>query len=166
MIAANTEGQQSLTHLLKGVFAYAYSGYHAELPSVALLRNAPRIGSYLERTRPATGVAPQRGWEFYDEIDGYVLVDYVGWIDFHGDGQLTGGGTTQRAGSRAVPFVHAGTYTVESAKPLLLSGELAPSPSVILTHAVASSGSTRKLKFTVLDGEKGRLVAAGTMVQR
>ena len=78
MIAANTEGQQSLTHLLKGVFAYAYSGYHAELPSVALLRNAPRIGSYLERTRPATGVAPQRGWEFYDEIDGYVLVDYVG----------------------------------------------------------------------------------------
>ena len=65
-----------------------------------------------------------------------------------------------------MPFVHAGTYTVESAKPLLLSGELAPSPSVILTHAVASSGSTRKLKFTVLDGEKGRLVAAGTMVQR
>ncbi|HEY8795900.1 MAG TPA: hypothetical protein VIM15_13260 [Gemmatimonadaceae bacterium] len=166
MIAANTEGQQSLTHLLKGVFAYAYSGYHAELPSVALLRNAPRIGSYLERTRPATSAAPQRGWEFYDEIDGYVLVDYVGWIDFHGDGRLSGGGTTQRAGSRAVPFTHAGTYTVESAQPLLLSGELARSPSVILTHAVASTDSTRKLKFTVLDSEKGRLVAAGTMVQR
>jgi len=107
-----------------------------------------------------------RGWAIYDEIDGYVLVDYVGWIDFHGDGMLSGGGTTQRAGSRAVPFTHAGTYTVENAQPLLLSGELARSPSVILTHAVASTDSTRKLKFTVLDGEKGRPVAAGTLVQR
>jgi hypothetical protein len=166
MIAASTEDEQSLTHLLKGVFAYAYSGYHAELPSVALLRNAPRIGSYLERTRPVTSPAPQREWEFYDEIEGYVLVDYVGWIDFHGDGVLSGGGTTQRAGSRAVPFTHAGTYTVESAQPQLLSGELVPSPSVILTHAVASRDSTRELKFTVLDGEKGILVAAGTMVQK
>ena len=165
MIAANTEDQQSLTHLLKGVFAYAYSGYHAELPSVALLRNAPRIGSYLERTRPVTNPAPQRGWEFYDEIDGYVLVDYVGWIDFHGDGMLSGGGTTQRGGSRAVPFTHAGTYTVDSVQPQLLSGELAPSPAVILTHVVSSGDSTRRLKFTVLDGEKGRPVAAGTMVQ-
>jgi hypothetical protein len=164
MIAANAEGQQSLSHLLKGVFAYAYSGYHAELPSVALLRNAPRIGSYLERTRPVTGPTPLRGWEFYDEIDGYVLVDYVGWIDFHGDGMLSGGGTTQRAGSRAVPFTHAGTYIVESAQPQLLSGD--PSPAVILTHIVANRDSTRRLKFTVLDGEKGRLVAAGTMVQR
>ena len=164
MIAAHVEGPQSLTHLLKGVFAYAYSGYHAELPSVSLLRSAPRIGSYLERTRPASNLAAPRGWEFYDEIDGYVLVDYIGWIDFHGDGRLTGGGTTQRTGSRAVPFTHTGTYSVESAHPRLLSGEPAPSPSVILTHAAPPSQSTRKLKFTVLDGEKGRLLAAGILV--
>ncbi len=164
MIAANAEGPQSLTHLLTGVFAYAYSGYHAELPSVSLLRSAPRIGSYLERTRPASTFAAPRGWEFYDEIDGYMLVDYIGWIDFHGDGRLTGGGTTQCAGSRAVPFTHKGLYIVESAHPQFVSGQPAHSPSVIFTHVDSPSQSARKLKFTVLDGEKGRLLAAGTIV--
>ena len=75
MIAANAEGPQSLTHLLTGVFAYSYSGYLADALAAAPAHRAPEIGSYLERTRPATTVAGQRGWEFCDEIDGYVLVD-------------------------------------------------------------------------------------------
>ena len=105
--------QETLTHLLSGVFAYSYSGYLVAEGTPP--QGAPEIGSYLERTRPARTVAGQRGWELYDEIDGYVLVDYVGWIDFHGDGYLSGGGTAQRAGGRAVPFTHSGTYTVDNA---------------------------------------------------
>jgi len=165
MIAANAEGPQSLTHLLKGVFAYSYSGYHAEALAAAPPHRAPEIGSYLERTRPATSVAGQRGWEFCDEIDGYVLVDYVGWIDFHGDGHLSGGGTSQRAGGRAVPFTHSGTYTVENAQPPMYSGERAAAPCVILTHADASSDSTRGLRFMVLEGGAGKLLASGTLSQ-
>lgn len=165
MIAANAEGPQSLTHLLKGVFAYSYSGYHVETAPVAPPHRAPEIGSYLERTRPATTVAGQRGWEFCDEIDGYVLVDYVGWIDFHGDGHLSGGGTSQRAGARAVPFTHSGTYTVENAQPPLYSGERVANSCVILTHAVESGESGRGLRFTVLDGDAGKLVASGTLSQ-
>ena len=105
--------RESLTHLLSGVFAYSYSGYHVAEGTPP--HGAPEIGSYLERTRPATTVVGRRGWELYDEIDGYVLIDYIGWIDFHGDGFLSGGGTAQRAGGRAVPFTHSGTYTVENA---------------------------------------------------
>jgi hypothetical protein len=163
MIAANLDGPPALTHLLKGVFAYSYSGYHAALPAPSPLYGAPEIGSYLERTRPAATVAVQRGWEFYDEIDGYVLVDYIGWIDFHGDGNLSGGGTSQRAGGRAVPFTHSGTYVVENAQPPMVSGEVVPSACVILTHARSRSDPARELRFTVLDGEAGKLVASGTM---
>ncbi len=165
MIAANAEGPQSLTHLLTGVFAYSYSGYLADALAAAPAHRAPEIGSYLERTRPATTVAGQRGWEFCDEIDGYVLIDYVGWIDFHGNGHLSGGGTSRRAGGRAVPFTHLGTYTVENAQPPMYSGERAASSCVILTHADASSDSMRGLRFMVLDGDAGRLVASGTLFQ-
>jgi hypothetical protein len=165
MIAANAEGPQSLTHLLKGVFAYSYSGYHAEALVAVPPHRAPEIGSYLERTRPATTVAGQRGWEFCDEIDGYVLVDYVGWIDFHGDGHLSGGGTSQRAGGRAVPFTHSGTYTVESAQPPLFTGERVANSCVILTHTAESSNDGRGLRFTVLDADAGKLVASGTLSQ-
>jgi len=163
MIAPNADDPHSLTHLLKGVFAYSYSGYHAEAPAPSPLHNAADIGSYLQRTRPARTVAAQRGWEFYDEIDGYVLVDYIGWIDFHGDGNLSGGGTSQRAGGRVVPFTHSGTYVVENAQPPRLSGETVPSSCVILTHAHAKSDPGRELRFTMLDSDAGKLVASGTM---
>ncbi len=149
---AHTEGP-SLTHLLKGVFAYSYSGYHAAV--AAPPHGIPEIGSYLERTRPAPNITGQRGWELYDEIDGYVLVDYVGWIDFHGDGQLSGGGTSQRAGARAVPFTHSGSYVVEDALPPMLFAHRLPSSSVIFTRVDAESPTGRALKFTVLDGEGG-----------
>ena len=163
MIAASIDGPPALTHLLKGVFGYSYSGYHAALEAPSLPHGVPEIGSYLERTRPAPTVAVQRGWEFYDEIDGYVLVDYIGWIDFHGDGNLSGGGTSQRAGARAVPFTHSGTYVVENAQPPMLSGKMVPSSCVILTHAHSKSDPARALRFTVLDGDAGKLVASGTM---
>ena len=164
MIAPNVDGPPALTHLLKGVFAYSYSGYHAALQAPSPLHGLPEIGSYLERTRPAPTVVAQRGWEFCDEIDGYVLVDYIGWIDFDGDGNLSGGGTSQRGGARAVPFTHSGTYVVENAQPPMLSGEMVPSSCVILTHAHSNSDPARELKFTVLDGDAGKLVASGTMM--
>jgi len=163
MIAANLDGPPALTHLLKGVFAYSYSGYHAAVPAPSRLLGVPEIGSYLERTRPAPTVAVQRVWEFYDEIDGYVLVDYVGWIDFHGDGNLSGGGISQRAGGRAVPFTHSGSYVVENARPPMLSGEMVPTSCVILTHAHAKSDPGCEMRFTVLDGDAGKVVASGTM---
>ncbi|MDQ2768688.1 MAG: hypothetical protein M3Y30_16220 [Gemmatimonadota bacterium] len=153
----------SLTHLLSGVFAYSYSGYlvtEGEPP-----HGAPEIGSYLERTRPATTMSGRRGWELYDEIDGYVLVDYVGWVDFHGDGYLSGGGTAQRAGGRAVPFTHSGSYTVDNALRPTLRGERIADSSVILTHAHGAPDAGRVLKFTVLDGNEGKLVASGTMMK-
>lgn len=163
MIAPSTDGPSALTHLLKGVFAYSYSGYHAAVPAASHPHGAPAIGSYLERTRPAPTVAVKRGWEFYDEIDGYVLVDYIGWIDFHGDGNLSGGGTSRLAGASAVPFSHFGTYVVENAQPPMLSGKVVPSACVILTHAHSKSDPARELRFTVLDGDAGKLVASGTM---
>jgi hypothetical protein len=110
-------------------------------------------------------VAGERGWELYDEIDGYVLVDYIGWIDFHGDGHLSGGGTSQRAGGRAIPFMHSGTYTVENALPPIVRGERIANTSVILTHAQAARASAHVLKFTVLDGDAGKLLASGTMTK-
>ena len=154
---------ESLTHLLSGVFAYSYSGYHVEegTPPHA----APEIGSYLERTRPATTVMARRGWELYDEIDGYVLVDYVGWIDFHGDGYLSGGGTAQRAGGRAVPFTHAGTYTVDNALAAMMHGARLADTSVIFTHAHEAREAAHVLKFTLLDGNEGKLLASGTMMK-
>jgi len=155
--------QESLTHLLTGVFAYSYSGYLAAEGTPP--HGAPEIGSYLERTRPATTVAGQRGWELYDEIDGYVLVDYIGWIDFHGDGFLSGGGTAQRAGARAVPFTHSGTYTVDNAIPPILRGERFADASVIFTHSQEAREAGSVLKFTVLDGNEGKLVASGTMMK-
>jgi hypothetical protein len=155
--------QESLAHLLSGVFAYSYSGYLA--PEGTPLHGVPEIGSYLERTRPAATVAGQRGWELYDEIDGYVLVDYIGWIDFHGDGHLSGGGTAQRAGARAVPFTHSGTYTVDTALPPVRRGERITDSSVILTHAHEPREAGRVLKFTVLEGNQGKLVASGTMMK-
>ncbi|MFS8082102.1 MAG: hypothetical protein ACMG51_01515 [Ginsengibacter sp.] len=165
MIAAPTDSRQSFTHLLKGVFAYSYSGYHDAAGMATPPAVAPEIGSYLERTRPAMSIAGQRGWELYDEIDGYVLVDYVGWIDFHGDGKLSGGGTSRRAGANAVPFTHSGSYIVEIAKSPMLEGEMVSNSCVILTHAEQGAEDARALKFTVLDGDAGRLVAAGTMTQ-
>ena len=154
---------ESLTHLLSGVFAYSYSGYH--VAEATPPHGAPEIGSYLERTRPATTVAVRRGWELYDEIDGYVLVDYVGWIDFHGDGYLSGGGTAQRAGGRAVPFTHSGTYTVDNALAPIVNGERIADTSVIFTHAHEELDAAHVLKFTVLDGNEGRLLASGTMMK-
>jgi len=155
--------QESLTHLLSGVFAYSYSGYHVEEGSPP--HGAPEIGSYLERTRPATALATRRGWELYDQIDGYVLVDYIGWIDFHGDGYLSGGGTAQRAGGRAVPFTHSGTYTVDNALEPVRQGERIADSSVIFTHAQEARESSHVLKFTVLDGSEGKLLASGTMMK-
>lgn len=165
MIAAITKGPQSLAHVLKGVFAYSYSGYHAGTSAAVPPHGAPEIGSYLERTRPATSVVGQSGWELCDEIDGYVLVDYVGWVDFHGDGHLSGGGTSQRAGGRAVPFTHSGMYIVENAQSPTLTGEMVPRSCMILTHAVASAESSRELRFTVLEGDEGNLIAAGRLLQ-
>ena len=154
---------ESLTHLLSGVFAYSYSGYHVEEGTPP--HGAPEIGSYLERTRPATTVSAHRGWELYDEIDGYVLVDYVGWIDFHGDGYLSGGGTAQRAGGRAVPFTHSGSYTVDNALAPILHGERVMDTSVIFTHAHEGRDAAHVLKFTLLDGNEGKLLASGTMMK-
>jgi hypothetical protein len=165
MIAAPVEVPQPLTHLLKGVFAYSYSGYHAGAPGAPQQSAAPEIGSYLERTRPFAMIADRSGWEIYEEIDGYDLVDYVGWIDFHGDGRLNGGGTWRRAGGHAVPFAHTGSYIVENVQPPTLAGGTVASSCVILTHADASAEATRELKFTMLDGEAGKFVASGTMVQ-
>lgn len=165
MIAALAESDRSFAHLLKGVFAYSYSGYHTAEELVAAPRAAPEIGSYLERTRPATSIGRNRGWEIYDKIDGYVLVDYFGWIDFHGDGNLTGGGTSQRAGANAVPFTHSGSYIVENAKSPMLDGEIVSKSCVILTHVERGAEDARALKFTVLDGDAGKLVASGTMTQ-
>lgn len=163
-IGAQAEDHRSFTHLLTGVFAYSYSGYHAaagsEMPAIV----APEIGSYLERTRPATSMVAPRGWELYDEIDGYELVDYVGWVDFHGDGTLSGGGTSQRAGAHAVPFAHAGTYVVENAQPPMHSEQTVTSSCVLLTHAHASEVVARTLRFTLLDADAGRLLASGTMM--
>jgi hypothetical protein len=157
--------QESLTHLLKGVFAYSYSGYLVAQAPTTVPQRIPEIGSYLERTRPATTLGGQRGWEFYDEIDGYVLVDYVGWIDFHGDGHLSGGGTSQRAGGRPVPFTHSGKYVVENAQPPMLNGERVASSCVILTHADESCDPNGEFKFTVLDGDAGKMLASGKMIQ-
>jgi hypothetical protein len=154
---------ESLTHLLSGVFAYSYSGYHVAEGTPP--HGAPEIGSYLERTRPAATVSERRGWELYDEIDGYVLIDYIGWIDFHGDGHLSGGGTAQRAGGRAVPFTHSGIYTVENALAPMRQGERIADTSVIFTHAHEAREATNVLKFTVLDGNAGRLLASGTMMK-
>lgn len=165
MIAAPMNSRQSFTHLLKGVFAYSYSGYHDEARITTPPAFAPEIGSYLERTRPAMSIAGTRGWELYDEIDGYVLVDYVGWIDFHGDGNLSGGGTSQRAGANAVPFTHSGSYIVENAKSPMLDGEMVSKTCVILTRVEQGAEDARALKFTVLDGDAGKLVASGTMTQ-
>jgi hypothetical protein len=159
------ENEESLTHLLKGVFAYSYSGYLVALHPDATPQPIPEIGSYLERTRPATTLGGPRGWEFYDEIEGYVLVDYVGWIDFHGDGQLSGGGTSQRAGGRPVPFTHSGKYVVENAQPPMLTGERVGSSCVILTHADESYNPNRELKFTLLDSDAGLMLASGKMIQ-
>lgn len=155
--------EESLTHLLSGVFAYSYSGYHVEQGTPP--HGAPEIGSYLERTRPATTAVSRRGWELYDEIEGYVLVDYVGWIDFHGDGNLSGGGTAQRAGGRAVPFTHSGIYTVDNALEPIVNGERIADSSVIFTHAHQSPASLHELKFTVLDGNQGKLLASGRMMK-
>jgi hypothetical protein len=158
------ESPQELTHLLKGVFAYSYSGYLSADEGKAS-RGVPEIGSYLERTRPATMLGAQRGWEFYDEIDGYVLVDYVGWIDFHGDGELSGGGTSQRAGDRPIPFTHSGKYIVENVQPPMFSGERVASSCVILTHADEGCDPNGELKFTLLDGDAGKMLASGKMIQ-
>jgi hypothetical protein len=157
--------ERSLTHLLKGVYAYSYSGYLVNAASTQPAA-VPEIGSYLERTRPAPIVVGERGWEIYDEIDGYELVDYIGWIDFHGDGNLSGGGTSQRAGLRAVPFTHSGTYVVESALPPILARERIANTSVILTHVDAKRDPVCELRFTVLDGDVRKVVASGTMVKR
>lgn len=165
MITAPTDLHLSYTHLLKGVFAYSYSGYHDATGISTPPAVAPEIGSYLERTRPAMSIAGQRGWELYDEIDGYVLVDYVGWIDFHGDGNLSGGGTSRCAGANAVPFTHSGSYIVENAESPMLEGEMISKSCVILTHMERGAEDARALKFTVLDGDAGKLVASGTMTQ-
>lgn len=155
------DDQPSLTHVLKGVFAYSYSGYLSASDTPP--HGVPQIGSYLERTRPATSVIAQRGWEVCDEIDGYVLVDYVGWVEFHGDGQLSGGGTSQRAGEGAVPFTHSGYYVVEDALPQMLVGESVAKSSIILTRIDVECEPGRELKFTVLGGDEGKLVACGMM---
>ncbi|MEP7087912.1 MAG: hypothetical protein ABI884_11440 [Gemmatimonadota bacterium] len=110
-------------------------------------------------------LAGERGWELNDEIDGYELVDYIGWVDFDGDGHLSGGGTTQRAGAHAIPFTHSGTYTVDNAQRPMLDGKIVPSSCVILTHADESADSARELRFTVLESDAGTPVASGTMVQ-
>jgi len=64
-----------------------------------------------------------------------------------------------------VPCTHSGTYTVDNAHPPLFSGEKIISSCVILTHADASNDSRHELRFTVLDGDAGKLVASGTLLQ-
>jgi hypothetical protein len=82
-----------------------------------------------------------------------------------GTGISAAAAPSRRAGECAVPFTHSGTYTVENAHPPMYSGERAASSCVILTHADASSDSMRGLRFMVLDGDAGKLVASGTLFQ-
>ncbi|HJW34350.1 MAG TPA: hypothetical protein VJ505_13470 [Holophagaceae bacterium] len=155
-------------HQLRGAYGYSYSGYLRAKPPYAYAKSVPQLGAFLQQNP----LSPPS----FEQVEGFVLIGYVGWITFDGTPNLTGRGTSQVGGSKvALDADFTGTLSdlqFESGgpgDPPFLSGTFktidAADPSVGFTHKFVASSDRKTIFFTVTDGDYRDMVASGVMTK-
>lgn len=135
-----------LNSLLKGSYAYSHSiFFRAEPPYKKLIPHLPAF--YESPTNPGK----------FNQVPGYAVTAFAGYINFNGAGKLTGSGVSNRGGVAIdnSPFSFTGDYSVEvdwSNGIAVYFGKFkTASVDTIINHFFVMADNWKELKFIMLD---------------
>lgn len=152
---------------LRGTYLYSYSGFLRADPPYKASKAVPQLPAYIQQDAMDGGGLTQ--------VPGFVPIGYAGWITFGNSQSLSGRGSSQIGGSKAVRDVEiSGTVAdLEFHATSWFSGFISGTfitfdvtdLSVNFTHSFVLSGDRNRIAFTVTDGGLRDLVASGELVR-
>jgi len=137
---------QNPLNLLHGVYATSYMSHIYMQSPAASPTGVPQVAAYQPGPNPGG----------FTQVSGYRLASIAIFLDFDGNGGVTGGGTVNRGGYASAVKVFTGIYTVSSTAPMqgtFTTVEQAGTPNAFqYEHYWIMSDNWKRLEFIVLHG--------------
>lgn len=144
-----------LKSFLKGNYAYCYTAFWRAEP--AYNKVIPQLGGFYE--------SPTKLKQF-DQVPGYALGSFAGYINFDGNGSLIGKGKTNRGGIDIADITYTGTYTVaHDLTTGVFTGTFQTGTTDFINHYFIMADNWKELKFIILNTYLRQPVTSGSLVK-
>jgi len=151
------KNQASPIRFLKGCYAYSYTAYWRAVPPYNIA--IPQLGAFYES--PST---PNQ----FNQIPGYSVGSFAGYVCFDGAGNLEGKGKANRGGVGISDIIYTGTYLVTENLPSgVFTGtfQTKASPTNFINHYFVAADNWKQLTYVILDTNLRQPVTSGCMIK-